>query len=85
MKTSAGYRGAGLWHHVMHHLGLNHHGLYPTTVLLCQFYIPVLVLLVTVSLGKTNPEENTCEQDKVLLKDLTAQDMGFCSPDHPVV
>lgn len=46
--------------------------------------------VVTVSLGKTNPEENTCQQDKVLLKDLTAQDMGFCSPvfcspDHPVV
>lgn len=40
---------------------------------------------MTVSLGKTNPEENTCQQDKVLLTDLTAQDMGFCSPDQPVL
>lgn len=37
MKTSAGYRGAGLWHHMMHHLCLNRHGLYPNTALLHQF------------------------------------------------
>lgn len=31
--------------------------------------------VVTVSLGETNPEENTCQQDKILLKDLTVQDV----------
>lgn len=34
-----------------------------------------ITCVVTVSLGKTHPEENTCQQDKVLLKDLTARDV----------
>lgn len=46
---------------------------------------PCIACVVTMSVGKTNPEENTCQQEKVLLKDLTAQDVGFYSPDQPVV
>lgn len=34
-----------------------------------------ITCVVTVSLGKMHPKENTCQQDKVLLKDLTAHDV----------